>query len=90
MSYIQIPTPLRKFTQNQASFETNAQTVGQSLHELVTQYPDLGKHLHDAAQKLKPFIRVYLGEEDIQYLQAEATPVPENAVISIIPAIAGG
>ena len=90
MSTIQIPTPLRKFTQNQASFEATGTTVGQSLGELAIQYPALQKHLFDQDRKLRPYIRVYLGDEDIQGLQAEETPVPQDAVISIIPAIAGG
>ena len=90
MSKIIIPTPLRKFTQNESTVITQGITVGESLSQLVEQYPDLQKHLHDDSGKLRTFIRVYVGEEDIKALQGEDTPIEEGTVISIIPAIAGG
>ena len=91
MAKIIIPTPLRKFTDNQSSFETgNANTVAEAILQLTDRYPSLAKHLLDDNNNLRSFIRIYVGEEDINVLQKEATPVAENSVVSIIPAIAGG
>ena len=90
MSKIIIPTPLRKFTENESTALTKGNTVGESLRQLADLYPDIRKHLHDDSGKLRSFIRVYVGEEDIKALQGEDTPVEEGTVISIIPAIAGG
>ncbi|HHM21405.1 MAG TPA: molybdopterin synthase sulfur carrier subunit, partial [Bacteroidetes bacterium] len=39
---------------------------------------------------IRSFIKIYLGEEDINALQEGDTPLTEDAVISIVPAIAGG
>lgn len=90
MAKIIIPTPLRKFTANQSSFETKGTTIENAIAELVEQHPALAKHLLDDNNRLRSFIRVYIGDEDINNLQKEATPVPENETISIVPAIAGG
>lgn len=90
MAKIIIPTPLRKFTANQSTFETKGRTVESAIAELINQHTALARHLLDDKKNLRSFIRVYLGDEDINNLQKEATPVAENQVISIVPAIAGG
>lgn len=90
MAKIIIPTPLRKFTENQASFVGNGQTVGATIDNLTEAYPGIKQHLLDENGKLRNFVRVFIGEEDIKALQNEATEVKEDTVISIVPAIAGG
>ena len=61
-----------------------------AILELIEEHPALAKHLLDDNKQLRSFIRVYLGDEDINQLQKEATPVAEDQTISIVPAIAGG
>ena len=90
MAQIIIPTPLRKFTNNQSTFDTNGSTVGEAINELVTTYQDLEKHLLDGDKNIRSFIRIFLGDEDINELQKEETAIAQNAIISIVPAIAGG
>lgn len=90
MANIIIPTPLRKFTNNQASVESTGSTVQQSVEDLAKQFPDLNKHIFDAEGKIRQFIRIYVGDEDINALENENTKVDSSSVISIIPAIAGG
>lgn len=90
MANIIIPTPLRKFTNNQASVASNGTTVQQSVEDLAKQFPDLSKHIFDGDGKIRQFIRIYVGDEDINALDNENTPVDDSSVISIIPAIAGG
>jgi molybdopterin converting factor small subunit len=90
MAEIIIPTPLRKFTNNQESYETNKTTVGEALKELVNEYPELEENLMDDNGDVRNFVRIYVGEKDISALDDEATEVDDDATISIIPAIAGG
>jgi molybdopterin converting factor small subunit len=90
MAKIIIPTPLRKFTEQAATYETNSFTVEQAIEDLVTQYPDLKNHLLDNQGRVRSFIKVFLGEDDIRSLQDEQTEIDDNSVISIVPAIAGG
>lgn len=88
---IHIPTPLRPYADKQASVSVSAQTVGQALSALTTQFPELRKHLYSDEGKLRSFVNVYLNDEDIRYLdQKENTPIRESDSLSIIPSIAGG
>lgn len=90
MAKILIPTPLRKFANNQSAIEVSNTTIGGTIHELAEKHPDLKKHLLDESGDIRKFIRIYLGDEDIKVLGGSSTPVSESSVISIIPAIAGG
>ena len=90
MIKILIPTPLRKFTGGQSSVEVEAQTVSEAIGTLATSFPDVKQHLYDNDNELRKFLRIYVGEEDIQQLDGAGTPVASGDKISIIPAIAGG
>ena len=89
MARLIIPTPLRKFTNNQSSFETSQETVGNAIKELTRDFPELDKHLYSNGE-LRSFVRIFVGENDIQQLNKEKTSITGESVISIIPAIAGG
>jgi molybdopterin converting factor small subunit len=90
MAKIQIPTPLRQYVGKQATVEVGASNVGDALNRLVSKHPDLRRHLYTEDGKLRAFVNVYLNDEDIRYLQKEATAVKDNDNISIVPSIAGG
>jgi molybdopterin converting factor small subunit len=90
MATIIIPTPLRKFTNNTARLQIREGTVGESIKELTTNFPDLKKHLLDETGGIRSFVNVFVGDEDIRDLQQEQTEVRADTVVSIIPAIAGG
>lgn len=90
MAKIIIPTPLRKFTDNQSSFQATASNVGAALGELTETYPGIKGHLYDDQGQVRQFIKVFVGEDDIKSLDNENTAVETGTVISIVPAIAGG
>src|SRR6187455_293502 len=87
---INIPTPLRPFTDKKESVEVSGATVGELLADLTTRYEGLRKHLYADSGKLRNFVNVYLNDEDIRYLQKEQTPVKEGDSLSIVPSVAGG
>jgi len=90
MTKIHIPTPLRQYAGKQADITVKAGTVAEALSELVSKHPDLRRHLYTEDGKLRSFVNVYLNDEDVRYLQKEATPVKDSDTISIVPSIAGG
>ena len=87
---ILVPTPLRKYTDGQARVEVEAGTVGEALAALAARYPTLEKQLYDDAGALRSFVNVYLGDEDVRYLDGPETPLDAGATLSIVPSIAGG
>lgn len=90
MSKIHIPTPLRQYVDKQAAVEVSGTTVGEAMRALVAQHPDLRKHLYTEEGKLRAFVNLYVNDEDIRYLQKEATALKDGDQISIVPSIAGG
>jgi adenylyltransferase/sulfurtransferase len=90
MAKVLIPTPLRQYAGKHDSVELTGSTVGELLTALTTQHPDLRKQLFNDAGKLRSFVNVYLNDEDIRYLEKDATPVKDGDTVSIVPSIAGG
>jgi sulfur-carrier protein len=90
MSKILIPTPLRQYVGKQAAVDVSGGTVGEAMSALVAQHPDLKKHLYTDEGKLRAFVNLYVNDEDIRYLQKEATALKDGDSISIVPSIAGG
>lgn len=90
MATIHIPTPLRAFTGGQAAVSVEGGTVAEALGALTTAHPQLAKHLRDKDGKLRSFVNVYVGDEDIRFLDKEATVVGASTEITIVPSIAGG
>lgn len=90
MATIIIPTPLRKFTNQQTRITVEGKTIKEAFSDLILNYPDVKKNLIDENEKIRGFVNIFLEDEDIRNLQEEETIIQPNSVISIIPAIAGG
>jgi sulfur-carrier protein adenylyltransferase/sulfurtransferase len=90
MAKILIPTPLRQYAGKNDSVELEGATVGEVLKSLTAQYSDLRRHLYTDEGKLRSFVNVYVNDDDIRYLNKEATPLKAGDTVSIVPSIAGG
>jgi molybdopterin synthase sulfur carrier subunit len=90
MPTIRIPGALRSLTNGTAEVPVQASNVRDALVELDRAHPGVATKLLDAAGSVKPFIRIYVGPEDIQALDGLDTKLAERDEIAIIPAIAGG
>jgi adenylyltransferase/sulfurtransferase len=90
MPKIIIPSALRPFTKGQSEVQINGTTVGEALDNFAEQFPQVRRHLYDEKGQLRNFVNIFWGNEDVRFLQKEATPVKDDDVISIVPAVAGG
>ena len=90
MAKILIPTALRQFTEQQDAVEVTGATVADALAQLTSKYPNVKKNLFSDTGKLRSFVNVYLNDEDIRYLDKEATELQGDEILSIVPSIAGG
>ncbi len=90
MAKILIPTALRQFTGQQDAVEVTGGTVAEALGALTAQYPNIKKNLYNDQGKLRSFVNVYVGDEDIRYLDKDETELQGDETISIVPSIAGG
>ena len=90
MAKVLIPTPLRQYADKNDSVELGGATVGEVLTALTSRHADLRRHLYNDEGKLRSFVNVYLNDEDIRYLDKDATAVKDSDTLSIVPSIAGG
>jgi molybdopterin converting factor small subunit len=90
MAKVLIPTPLRQFADKSDQVELTGSTVAEVMTALTTKFPDLRKQLFNDEGKMRSFVNVYLNDEDIRYLQKDATAVAAGDTLSIVPSIAGG
>jgi molybdopterin synthase sulfur carrier subunit len=87
---ILIPTPLQKFTQNEATVELEAASVNELLQALEQRFPGILERICDDKGELRRFLNVYVNGEDIRFLAHKQTLLNDGDEVSIVPAVAGG
>ena len=87
---VRIPTILRSYTDGAAEVTAPEGTLREVIAGLDASYPGIGGRIIDDAGKLRRFVNVYVGDEDVRFAQGLDTPVAEGARVSVIPAVAGG
>src|SRR5579872_4619350 len=87
---VRIPTTLRKITGGAARLDAQGATVREALNSIVTLHPELGERVYDEDGHLRRFVNLFVGGEDIRFLNGLETPLTEGAELSIVPAVAGG
>jgi len=90
MPVLRIPTPLRAYTNGQSDVTVKGSNISEVLGDLTTQYPTIKPHLFNDAGELRPFVNLFVGENNIKDLQGVNTPVKDGEKIMLIPSIAGG
>jgi molybdopterin synthase sulfur carrier subunit len=89
MPSIRLPSALRSFTGGAADIEVAATTVRDAIAELDRRHPGIAAKLLDNGS-VKPYIKIFVGADDIGGLSGLETAIAERDEIAIIPAIAGG
>jgi sulfur-carrier protein len=86
---VRIPTSLRTLTGGADEITAAGNTVGDVIEDLEKQYPGMRDRLVDE-KGVRRFVNVFVGDEDIRFLDGLKTELKAGDQISIIPAIAGG
>jgi sulfur-carrier protein len=87
---VRIPTILRSYTGGAAEVTAAEGTLREVIAGLDAAYPGLGGRILDEGGRLRRFVNVYVGDEDVRFAQGLDTPVPAGGRVSVIPAVAGG
>ncbi len=85
-----MPSPLRSYTQGLLEISVQGRTAAEAIQNLVSLYPALQPHLYNSQGSLRPFVNLFLGEENIHTLQGMDTPLGEGDVLRLVPSVAGG
>lgn len=90
MATIHIPTPLRKFTGQNRSFQTEKSTLSGAIEDLVDTYPDVKSNLLDENGNVRSYVKIYIGDDEVKPSENGNAELKDETEVSIVPAIAGG
>lgn len=90
MPVLRIPTPLRAYTSGQSEIQVSGSNISEALSDLTAQYPPIRPHLFNDSGELRPFVNLFVGENNIKDLQGVETPIQDGDRLVLIPSIAGG
>ena len=87
---VKVPTPLRKVTNGASMVDAEGSNIRELIDALEAQYPGMRDRLCDEDGALRRFVNVFVGDEDIRFLEGIETALEDGAEVSIVPAVAGG
>ena len=87
---VRIPTILRSYTGGASEVTASGGTLAEVIDGLEASYPGIRARVLDEQGRLRRFVNVYVGDEDVRFADGLRTPVPDGASVSVIPAVAGG
>ena len=87
---VRIPTILRTYTGGESEVTATGETLGAVIDDLDASYAGIKGRILDEAGQLRRFVNVYVGNDDVRFLDNLETPTPEGTQVSVIPAVAGG
>ena len=90
MPSIRVPSALRNLTKGASDVDVDAPTVREALAALEKLYPGFSARVLDGGGAVRPFIKIFVGPDDIGGLSGLETTLSERDEVAIVPAIAGG
>lgn len=87
---VRIPTILRTYTGGASEVSAQGENLGAVIDDLEANHPGIRGRVLDDNGDLRRFVNVYVGNDDVRFLDDLATPTPDGAQVSVIPAVAGG
>ncbi len=87
---VRIPTILRTYTGGASEVSAEGSTLAEVLDDLERNHTGIKARVLDETGSLRRFVNVYVGNDDVRFLDGLETPTPEGSSISVIPAVAGG
>lgn len=88
--HVRIPTILRSYTGGDSEVTATGDTLAQVLDDLEASFPGIRGRILDEQGAIRRFVNVYVGNDDVRFLQALDTSTPDGTQVSVIPAVAGG
>jgi molybdopterin converting factor small subunit len=87
---VRIPTILRTYTGGESEVTAEGATLAEVLDDLEANHPGIRARVLDDQGAIRRFVNVYVGNDDVRFLDALDTKTPEGSQVSVIPAVAGG
>jgi len=85
---VRIPTILRTYTGGESEVTAEGGTLAEVLDHLDANYSGIKGRILDEGGDLRRFVNVYVGNDDVRFLDSLETATPDGTQISVIPAAA--
>ena len=85
-----LPGALRARADNRARVQVAGRTIQEVIIALDEAHPGLRFNLCEETGEVRQYVNIFLGGENIRYLQGLATPVPAGATVHVLQSVAGG
>ncbi|PRY00683.1 MoaD/ThiS family protein [Allonocardiopsis opalescens] len=87
---VRIPTILRDYTKGEAEVTAEGASLKAVLDDLEANYTGIRARVLDDSGKIRRFVNIYVGDEDVRFAEGLDTATPDGTQVSVIPAVAGG
>jgi molybdopterin converting factor small subunit len=87
---VRVPTILRSYTGGDSEVSAEGSTLSELLDSLDASFPGIRARILDDDGQIRRFVNVYVGNDDVRFLDGLDTELANDAQVSIIPAVAGG
>ena len=87
---VRIPTILRTYTGGESEVSAEGATLADVIDHLEANHAGIKARILDDQGAIRRFVNVYVGNDDVRFLENLDTKTPEGTQVSVIPAVAGG
>ena len=87
-----VPGPLLRLTDGhrRVEIDSSARTVREALELLCSRYPGIRDRLLTEQNQIREHVNLFVGTEELRYLNGFATRITDGTEITIMQAVSGG
>ena len=74
--HVRIPTILRSYTGGESEVKASGSTVREVVADLDSSFSGIAARIIDENGRIRRFVNVYVGEEDVRFADGLDTPTP--------------
>lgn len=90
MPTLRVPALMKYYLDQHSELPLTGNTVAAALRDLTERHPAIAPQLFDRAGNLRRHINLFINAENIRNLKGLETPLGENDILKIVPAVTGG
>lgn len=90
MAKIQLAPAFQKITSGEKNIEVKSLVLSDALDELEVKYPGIKSKIVGESNQILKYVTIFLGKEDVKYLDGLKTKIAPSDRVNILVAVAGG
>jgi sulfur-carrier protein len=87
---VHLPASLQQYSDGRRKFVIVADSVRSAVESLADQAPGLRQHMLDESGRLRPFINLFVDNQQVIDLEADGKELRDGSELLVVAAVAGG